>query len=142
MKAGVCIITFAAAIDKRARRHYNTDMVYKTKFWIILFSALFVLGCGAFLLLRAGGGAGTTARIWLDGEVIREIDLAAVAAPFDFELESKYGVNTVHVEHGSIAISAADCPDGLCVAQGAISSSAIPIVCMPHRLVIEIGGAP
>lgn len=117
-------------------------MIYKTKFWIVLFSALFVLGCGAFLLLKSTGAAGTIATVKSDGELLRTIDLDAVAAPFDFTVESEYGTNTVHVERGAISVIEADCPDQICVRQGDITDGAIPIVCMPHRLVIEIEGGP
>lgn len=114
-------------------------MLNKTKFWIILFSALFIVGCVAFLLLRGTGG-GTVAKVWLDGEIVRTIDLSAVASPYDFTVESELGTNTVHVEHGAISIAEADCRDQICVKQGDITTSAIPIVCMPHHLVIEIEG--
>jgi hypothetical protein len=113
-------------------------MLKKTKFWVLLFAALFLLGCGAFLLLKNSGGSGHTAEIWQDGTLIRTIDLDAVAAPYDFEVTGEWGVNTVHVEHGAISVTAADCPDQICVEQGAISTGAVPIVCMPHKLVIDI----
>ena len=40
----------------------------QTKFWILLFAALAILGCGAFLLLRSHGQTGQTAVIRVDGE--------------------------------------------------------------------------
>lgn len=105
-----------------------------------MFSALFIIGCGAFLLLKNTGTAGTVADISVDGELIKSIDLDAVTIPYDFEVTSEFGSNTVHVEHGAISVSVSDCPDQICVHQGTITSPAIPIVCMPHRLVIEIRG--
>ncbi len=107
-----------------------------------MFSALFILGCGVFLWLKNTGDAGSVADIWLDGELIESIDLNAVTIPYEFEVSSEYGSNVIHVSHGTIAVTEADCPDQICVAQGAIADSAIPIVCMPHRLVIEIRGEP
>ncbi len=116
-------------------------MFTKTKTWIVLFAALFALCAGAFLLLRRSG-AGAVAKIWLDGQVVDVIDLSAVTAPYDFDVESSRGVNTVHVERGAISVIYADCPDQICVEQGDITDSAVPIVCVPHRLVIEIEGEP
>ena len=110
----------------------------KTKFWIVLFSALVVLGGGAFLLLRGADTGARTARISLDGEVYEEIDLNAVALPYDIRIETELGYNIVHVEHGAISVSEADCPDQVCVHQGRITGSMVPIACLPHRLVIEI----
>ena len=113
-------------------------MERKTKIFIILFAALFLFGSGAFLLLKNAGG-GTTAEIYSDGSLIETIDLNAVVTPYDIEVEFDGGHNTVHVEHGAISVSFADCPDKLCVKQGTIEDSAIPIVCLPHRLVIQVG---
>lgn len=107
-----------------------------------MFSAVFVLGCGVFLLLKYTSGAGATAEIWLDGELVETIDLGAVTIAYDLVFETEYGRNVVHVEHGAISVSEADCPDQVCVEQGAISGPGIPVVCMPHRLVIEIEGEP
>ena len=44
-------------------------MMKQTKFWVLLFAALAILGGGAFLLLRGHGQTGQTAVIRIDGEV-------------------------------------------------------------------------
>lgn len=114
-------------------------MVHKTKFWVILFALIFLLGLGAFLLLRGGGsGDGRIARVWLNNEIIEEIDLNAVAVPYEFDVTTELGTNRVRVEHGSIQVVSADCPDQTCVNMGAISGGYVPIACVPHRLVIDI----
>lgn len=93
------------------------------------------------MLLQSSSADTHTARIALDGELYDEIDLDAVALPYDITIETEEGYNIIHVEHGQISVSEADCPDQICVRQGAISDSIIPIACLPHRLVIEIVGA-
>ena len=90
------------------------------------------------LLLRDGDTDAPTARILRDGVLLEEIDLDRVAEPYSFTLEDGSGANTVQVERGRIRISAADCPDQVCVKQGWISGGAVPIICLPHRLTIEI----
>lgn len=117
-------------------------MMKQTKFWVILFSVLFVLGCGGFFLLRSGGHAGHVAEIRIDGALYKSIDLDAVTVPYEIEIQTDYGENTIYVEHGKISVTHADCPDQICVKQGAIQSSAVPIACVPHHLSIEIGGEP
>ncbi len=110
-------------------------MKRKTVFWIALFAALAALGVGASVL---HGPAGTRAVVYVDGEIYRTADLAAVAAPYEFTVETEYGRNTVRVSPGAIEVAEADCPNQDCVKQGAISDGAIPIVCLPHHLVIQI----
>ena len=115
-------------------------MKMSTKKWVILLAAVFSVCVAAFLTLRFLGQKGSTAVISVDGEVIKRVDLTGVGQPYDIEIETEYGHNTVHVENGAISVTAADCPDKICVHQGKVTTAGIPIVCMPHRLVIQIEG--
>lgn len=58
---------------------------------------------------------------------------------YTFEVPGEGGAsNTVCVRPGSIAIISANCPDQICVHQGFISTSLLPITCLPNRLVIRV----
>ncbi len=46
--------------------------------------------------------------------------------------------NTLVIKDGTAYISEANCPDKICVAHRAISKTGETIVCLPHRLVVEI----
>lgn len=48
------------------------------------------------------------------------------------------GTNRIEIRSGSIGILSADCPDKLCVKQGFIKDSRLPITCLPNRLVIQL----
>lgn len=112
----------------------------KTKIWIAVLLSVVLLGLlGFFALSRLGGG--TIAVITVDGQEYKRIDLSRVTESYDIEIDTKYGHNTVHVEPGRIAVTRANCPDGICVAQGAIDRGGVPIICMPHRLVVKIEGS-
>ena len=50
------------------------------------------------------------------------------------------GYNTLIIENGVAYLLEADCPDKLCVKQGKISKVGETIVCLPHRIVIEVVG--
>ena len=108
----------------------------KTVFWAILFA---LLALGGLLVYRLRDG-GVTASVYVDGALYDTIDLSAVAAPYEFTIETALGWNTLRVSPGAIQVTDADCPNHDCVKQGAISDSALPIVCLPHKLVIEIEG--
>ena len=98
-------------------------------------------GSVAWLLLAPGRKDHPVAAITLDGEVLDEIDLTQVQEPYSFTVTGKDGLtNTVLVEPGRIRVSAADCPDHICVDQGFISDGTVPIVCLPHKLMISISG--
>ena len=115
----------------------------KTRTWILIFAAV-LLSCAAAMLLLRGAHTGSVAEIVQDGKTLRRIDLAQVTEPYSFPVECADGVNTITVEPGRIRVSDADCPDKVCVAFGWLSEGSVPILCMPHRLMIRIvraGGA-
>ena len=80
-----------------------------------------------------------TACIYQDGMLLQTISLSQVQETYIFTLEATGGgSNTIEVSPGGIAITQADCPDQICVLQGRITDSLLPITCLPHRLVIEL----
>lgn len=117
-------------------------MMKQTKFWILLFAALAILGGGVFLLLRGHGQTGQTAVFRSTARSTAASTCAPVTIPYDIEVQTDWGTNTVHVEPDGVSVTYADCPDLLCVQQGKITTSAIPIACVPHHLTVQIEGAP
>lgn len=110
-------------------------MKRKTLFWIVLFAGI-ALAAGGYSLLA--GTAGTTASVYVDGELYDTFDLAAVVIPYEVTVRTETGFNTLRISHGAIEVAEADCPGQDCVRQGSIRDSLLPIVCLPHKLVIEI----
>ena len=106
--------------------------------FIIIFAAVVILGLLLYIVM--GGAGGTMAVITLDGEEYERIDLSEVEQPYDIVIKTQYGTNVVSVQPGAIGVSAADCPDRVCVNTGSITGGGIPIACVPHRLMISIEG--
>ncbi len=50
------------------------------------------------------------------------------------------GSNRIVIQDGFVYMADADCPDKLCEHMGKISKTGENIVCMPHRVVVEIVG--
>ena len=48
------------------------------------------------------------------------------------------GSNTIVVSNGAVSVIDADCPNHDCIQQGEISNASQQIVCLPHKLWIEI----
>lgn len=48
------------------------------------------------------------------------------------------GSNTLRIADGMAYMIGADCPDKLCMRQKAISGKGESIICLPHRLVVEV----
>lgn len=80
-----------------------------------------------------------TAYLYQNGSLLQTIDLAAVTTPYSFTVQAPDGgFNTIAVRHNAIGMTDADCPDKLCVAMGYTDKSLLPIVCLPHELVIDV----
>jgi len=80
--------------------------------------------------------AGKEAVIYQDGEEIYRLDLGEET---HLTLEYIKGQeNVIAVKNGNVSVTSATCPDQICVRQGAVSETGETIVCLPHKLVIEI----
>ncbi len=112
----------------------------KTRTWIIIIAVTAAVAAAAAIAVRFFLPAGTTAEIVKDGKVLYRIDLDRVTEEYKIEIGDEDGDrNTVTVRPGMIAVTAADCPDKICVATGwASGERPYPIVCMPHRLTVRI----
>ena len=113
-------------------------MKKKTILWLLIFAAV-ILG-GLLLYRHLSGTGGTVAVISVDGEVRERIDLSKVRESYDLEIVTAWGRNLIHVAPGAISVTEADCPDHICVQMGELTGGGLPIICMPHRLVIAIEG--
>ena len=58
----------------------------------------------------------------------------------EFRVDVEGGYNVVRIEGGQVSIAAADCPNGDCTRQRPISGPGQQLVCLPHRLWVEIEG--
>ena len=105
------------------------------KLWIALCVAVFCIGliCSFWVMNKPKGAL---VEVVQDGVVLYTLDLSKYHEPKTIEIAAEEGYNTILIENGRICISHADCPDQVCVKSGWLSSS-LPIVCLPHRLVIR-----
>ncbi len=118
----------------------NHQPVYQ-KYAIILSTLLLLLLLFSIILIHSSqtNGKRLLADIYQDGVLLQSIDLHAVQAPYTFTIQGKnHCVNEIEVRQGSIGIISANCPDKLCVHQGFIQNSKLPITCLPNHLVIQI----
>ena len=109
------------------------------KFWLAVLGGVLLISAAVAILIRLAPAA--RASVYMNGTLIESLDLNGVSAPFSFTVDSGEGTNVISVERGRIRVSEADCPDGSCIRQGWLSDGLLPVVCLPHRLVIKLDGA-
>ena len=100
---------------------------------VVILAAAISLFLGHFLKHE-----GTYATVSVDGSVVAEYALSEDAT---YEISGfEGGYNTLVIEDGVAYLNEADCPDKLCVKQGKIKKVGETIVCLPHKVVIEVVG--
>lgn len=97
-----------------------------------LIFALGIVGSAVVMLLPKKN----TVNIVRDSKVLYTFDLSK-AEDTTFDIDYNGSTNTVEIKDGKIRVLKADCPDNTCVHMGWLSSSAMPIVCLPNHIVIE-----
>ncbi len=99
-----------------------------------------ILGIAAISLFmgKAINKDGNSVLVSVDGKSVAEYSLEEDGT---YDL-SGYdgGYNTLIIEDGVAYLTEADCPDKLCVKQGKIKKVGETIVCLPHKVVIEVIG--
>ena len=102
---------------------------------IILASAVLILAVVLIIAYRALTSDGTYAAVIIDG---KESGAYLLSEDTEALIETKHGTNLLVIKDGKAKVTEADCPDLVCVRHREISLVGESIVCLPHRLVIEI----
>lgn len=107
---------------------------------IILF---FLILAGIFYAVSRYGGEeeslGREIVIYSDNKLYERIKIDEETEK-TVEVKSKYGKNTLIIENGGVRIEASDCSDKVCVKEGLASKQGQTLVCLPHKLVVEVVG--
>lgn len=76
-------------------------------------------------------------RIMIDG---KEYGSYQIGENRIIEIKNDYGENRIVIENDEVLMEYADCPDQYCVKHKAISKTNETLVCLPHKLVVELYG--
>jgi len=71
----------------------------------------------------------------IDDQVVAEMPLNTSLTK---KFETENGFNLVVISNGECYVEKADCRDGICVNRGKIHKIGESIVCLPHKLIVEI----
>lgn len=53
-------------------------------------------------------------------------------------IETEYGSNTLCVKNGTCYVADADCKDKICKNHSPIKNTGEAVVCLPHKLIVEV----
>lgn len=104
---------------------------------IILALVLILLGIVCYGVIRLGQKKGSQVIIYEDQKEIGRYDLNTDTTK---EIQTAKGMNILEIKNGMAYVTEADCPDQVCIRMGKISKTGGNIVCLPHKLVIQVEG--
>jgi len=128
----------------------NKSTEQKRALMLIFILIIVVICCLLWIVLRGNSFFGNFAAspdnntkiiadIYQDGVLLQSIPLHTVTEAYTFTVTGNNDAeNEIEVRPGSIGILSASCPDKLCVHQGFINTSLLPITCLPNHLVIQV----
>lgn len=110
---------------------------------VIIIGVLLIISFVPYFMFKNSQKSPEDSKIYaivtVNGEVLARIDLSAKKDD-EFVIETGDGHNKIVVHDGAISIVEADCKDGVCVEQGSGKKPGDMIVCLPHKVIIEVVG--
>ena len=112
----------------------------KTRNDIILAVVLLVIAAASFLWWRSYRDEGAYVAVNINGVQTAVYPLSEDREVLITTGENNENSNLMVIEKGEVRVTEADCPDSICVKTRSASYVGESIVCLPHKLVIEIIG--
>ncbi len=98
----------------------------------ILAGSVLLLAAALFLGVRLFSHGGDVAVVRLDGEEVLRLDLS------EDKTVTVGETHTLVVKDGGVTVTAAPCPDQICVKHPEIRREGETIVCLPYRLTVTV----
>lgn len=127
-----------------SKRNSTRDRRGSKKLNLILAVAIAAVACAGLVatrLIGANTDANTATVVIRDGaQNVYELPLGQDVTK---SVTTDLGTNVIEIKDGRVHVEEADCPNQDCVHQGWIDAAGQQIVCLPHKLTVDIvdGGA-
>jgi hypothetical protein len=103
---------------------------------MILIGAIIIIAVAALFIVQLTKSDGARVVITVDGENYKTLDLNKdTTVNITKHDENK---NIIEIKDGKVKMIEANCPDKLCVKHNSIHYNYETIVCLPHKVVVEI----
>ena len=103
---------------------------------VVLGGGILAIALVLFLVMHlTRNEAGNQIQITVDGVVYGTYSLEKNQV---IEVKEDDFYNRIRIQDGAAYMEEANCPDGYCEEQGKISGRTQTIVCLPHKLVVEV----
>ena len=112
-------------------------MIFRKKDFILITIIIVIAVVSSLLIAFVQRDAGAAVRITIDGVLYGEYSLSEEQS---ISIDEELGHNRLVIEDGSAYMAGADCPDKYCMDYKPIAKGGETIICLPHKLVVEVTG--
>lgn len=106
---------------------------------IVLVVAIAVGSLGLLAIKPKGGSGSKYVEISSENKLYKRIPLTTTTNE-TILVKNGLGMDVVNISDGKVKIVEADCPDKICIKDGAISEPGQILVCLPNKVVVEVKG--
>lgn len=111
----------------------STKKFYKNDMILILF--FLIIGLAAFIFMQLQGKSGAEVKVSVNN---KEYGIYSLDKDQTITIGEDDWQNVLVIKDGKANMTKADCPDKICVNHAAISKKGETIVCLPHKVVVEV----
>ena len=105
---------------------------------LILIAALLLIALAGLLAVKLlQSREGSRVLVQVNGEVIAEFSLDE---DVEYSVDNDFGHNVIVIRNGEVDMKEADCRDLVCVKHAPVKYNHEAIICLPHKLVVEVSG--
>lgn len=125
---------------KKSEKEFSSGKKNKIRNDVILAAVIVLIAVAGLLFINATKVQGNKVVVKIDGVETQSYQLSENT---EFEIttgKNNENINVVVIENGKVRVTEADCPDGICKEYRPISYVGETIICLPHKVVIEIVG--
>ncbi|MDE6219003.1 MAG: NusG domain II-containing protein [Lachnospiraceae bacterium] len=111
--------------------------MFRKKDFVLIGFIVVIAAVSALFTMFVQRNAGTTVCITIDGVFYGAYSLSEDQS---ISIDGEFGHNRLVIEDGSAYMADADCPDKYCMDYKPVSKGGETIICLPHKLVVEVTG--
>lgn len=111
--------------------------MFRKKDMILIAVIIVIAAVSALLVKFVQQDTGAAIQITIDGKIYGEYNLSENQS---ISIDEVLGHNKLVIANSSAYMDEADCPDRYCMDYKPITNSGETIICLPHKLVVEVVG--
>lgn len=108
----------------------------KNDIFLLILYIVLTIGMTGYVVKDKMDAKASALEVYSDGKIVKTISWPA--ADQTFKVQNESGYIEIQIKAGKVSVIDADCHDKVCVNTKAIDQGGEMIVCLPHKLYVQI----